>query len=203
VPHLSSPASLRLQVVNLEILDMGKLPEIVCGSQLHPSFKDDILNKHFIYDYAAKGEDGKPEKWRYELWAFSEDRIVYAIHGGPMAGRTNYQTCSWQCIRPGELWQCNWLEETGTVVSVVMDFQGGDHGLGKVTSVLAFSKGHWEQPKDALGDKRNKDDFERWRGLSKVGNNAERFVLSEQGDVVEKFEGKGDLVPISQDDPTM
>lgn len=25
--------------------------------------------------------------WRYEFWLKSEDRIVYAIHGGPMAGR--------------------------------------------------------------------------------------------------------------------
>ena len=35
---------------------------------------------------------------------------MYKIHGGPMAGRANFQTCSFQCIRPGELWQCNWLE---------------------------------------------------------------------------------------------
>ena len=43
-------------------------------------------------------------------WFFSEKRVVYKIHGGPMAGRVNYQTASYQCIRPGELWQCNWLE---------------------------------------------------------------------------------------------
>jgi len=43
-------------------------------------------------------------------WFFSATRIVYAIHGGPMAGRINYQTASYQCIRPGKLWQCNWLE---------------------------------------------------------------------------------------------
>lgn len=48
-----------------------------------------------------------PVSWR---WFFSEKRIVYKIHGGPMAGRINYQTASYQCIRPGELWQCNWLE---------------------------------------------------------------------------------------------
>lgn len=46
----------------------------------------------------------------YIRWFFSPTRIVYAIHGGPMAGRINYQTASYQCIRPGELWQCNWLE---------------------------------------------------------------------------------------------
>lgn len=43
-------------------------------------------------------------------WFFSSTRVVYAIHGGPMAGRKNYQEASYQCVRPGELWQCNWLE---------------------------------------------------------------------------------------------
>ena len=43
-------------------------------------------------------------------WFFSESRIVYKIDGGPMAGRINFQAASYQCIRPGELWQCNWLE---------------------------------------------------------------------------------------------
>jgi len=32
------------------------------------------------------------------------------IHGGPMAGRINFQQADYQCIRDGELWQCNWLE---------------------------------------------------------------------------------------------
>ena len=39
-----------------------------------------------------------------------KERVVYKIHGGPMAGRTNFQTCVFQCLRAGELWQCNWLE---------------------------------------------------------------------------------------------
>lgn len=38
-----------------------------------------------------------------------------------MAGRINYQRATYQCIRPGELWQINWLEETGSVVSAVYD----------------------------------------------------------------------------------
>lgn len=50
-------------------------------------------------------------------WFFSSNRIVYAIHGGPMAGRINFQTASYQCIRPGELWQCNWLEGTSPLIS--------------------------------------------------------------------------------------
>lgn len=35
--------------------------------------------------------------------------ITYVQIPGPMAGRSNFQTATYQCIRPGELWQCNWL----------------------------------------------------------------------------------------------
>lgn len=86
------------------------LPEFLTNTPLHPSFDRDIRDTHLIYDYDAQDANGNPEKWRYEMWFFSEDRINYAIHGGPMAGRINYQTCQYQCIRPGELWQCSWLE---------------------------------------------------------------------------------------------
>lgn len=47
------------------------------------------------------------------MWFYNENRIVYAIHGGPMAGRLNAQAADYQCIRPGEIWQCNWLEGEG------------------------------------------------------------------------------------------
>lgn len=93
-------------------------------------FREDLQDVHLSYDYDAQDEQGNPEKWRYELWFFSrvspsplsmvadvmterrpmQDRVVYKIHGGPMAGRSNFQTCRFQCIRPHELWQCNWLE---------------------------------------------------------------------------------------------
>ena len=74
-----------------------------------------------------------------------------------MAGRTNFQTCTFQCIRPGELWQCNWLEgtmphpgddqlspatdqraptETGSIISLVYDIP-----QKRITTLLAFSKG--------------------------------------------------------------
>lgn len=86
------------------------------------------------------------------------------IHGGHTAGRANFQTCSFQCIRPGELWQRNWLEETGTVVSLVYDIPHK-----KITTLLAFSKGHWENPQQAHGNKRNPADFARWRDLAKIG----------------------------------
>lgn len=168
------------------------------STPLHPSFDKDIKDTHLIYDYDAESPEGKPEKWRYEMWFSSSDRIVYAIHGGPMAGRINYQTATYQCVRPGELWQCNWLEETGTICSLVYDIKNQT-----ITTLLGFSKGHWDNPEKAHGDKRNKEDFERWRGLAKIGNQAERFMLSEQAHILETFKGKGDLVPISPEDPTL
>jgi hypothetical protein len=173
------------------------LPHYLTNTTLHPSFDKDIRDVHLIYDYNAQSSDGKPEKWRYEMWFFSHNRIVYAIHGGPMAGRINYQTATYQCIRPGELWQCNWLEETGTICSLVYDIPNQ-----KITTLIAFSKGHWEKAEEAHGDKRNAEDFERWRGLAKIGTQTDRFMLSEQADINENFRGKGNLVPIDEAAPT-
>lgn len=99
-----------------------------------------------------------------------------------MAGRINYQRATYQCIRPGELWQINWLEETGTVVSAVYDIP-----KKKVTTLISFSEGHWHQPEVAHGDKRHKENLEKWRKLADVGNQASRFMLSEQADIVEVF----------------
>lgn len=173
------------------------LPQFLTNTKLHPSFDHDIRDTHLVYDYDAQGVDGRLEKWRYELWFFSDTRVVYAIHGGPMAGRNNYQTATYQCIRPGELWQVNWLEETGTVVSLVYDIP-----KQKITTLIAFSKGHWQHAEEAHGDKRNREDLERWRGLARMGTQAERYMLSEQATIVENFKGKGDLRPIAQDAET-
>ncbi|WWC57737.1 uncharacterized protein I303_100271 [Kwoniella dejecticola CBS 10117] len=163
-------------------------------------WKKDIGDLHLIYDYDAKNpETNEPEKWRYEMWFSHEDRITYAIHGGPMAGRYNYQKADYQCIRPGELWQCNWLEETGTICSLVYDIP-----KGKITTLLGFSIGHWENPEKAHGDKRNPEDFERWRGLAKLGKSqSDRFLLNDQATILESFRGKGDLIPIDPAAPTL
>jgi len=110
-----------------------------------------------------------------------------------MAGRINYQTASYQCLRPGELWQCNWLEETGTICSLVYDIP-----LKRISTLLAFSQGHWEHAQEAHGDKRNAKDFERWRGLAKIGTQTDRFMLNEQADILEVFHGKGELEPIEE-----
>lgn len=92
----------------------------------------------------------------------------------------------------------NWLEETGTICSAVYDFP-----KGTVTTLIGFSKGHWEYPKEAHGDKRNPEDLERWRGLAKVGQQTDRKMLSEIGKIVESFHGKGELEPIEESWPTL
>ena len=65
------------------------------------------------------------------------------------------------------------------------------------------AKGHWENPEAAHGDKRNPADFERWRGLARVGIQTDRHMLSEQADILHTFRGKGDLEPIEQSWPTL
>jgi len=167
-------------------------------AQTDSTFDQDLRDVHLLYDYDVRVENGNMEKWRYELWIFSEDRVVYKIHGGPMAGRSNYQACSFQCIRPGELWQCNWLEETGTIVSLVYDIT-----QKRITTMLGFSKGHWENAEAAHGDKRNPKDLDRWRGLAKIGIQTDRHILVEQAQNVESFKGKGDLEPIEHSWPTL
>lgn len=163
------------------------------------SFDRDMRDRHLIYDYdvpASETVSHRREKWRYELWFYNEDRIVYAIHGGPMAGRKNFQAATYQCIRPGELWQCNWLEETGTICSLVFDIPSK-----RITTMLGFSKGHWDKADAAHGDKRHKEDLERWRELAKIGTQTERILLEEQALIVEDFRGRGDLEPIEMDWP--
>ncbi|KAG5752340.1 hypothetical protein H9Q69_013766 [Fusarium xylarioides] len=173
------------------------LPRYQTNTPLHPTFEKDILNTHLIYDYDATDAEGNPEKWRYEIWFFSDDRVVYAIHGGPMAGRISYQTVAYQCVRPGELWQVNWLEETGTIVSLVYDITNKT-----ISGMLGFSKGHWEHAEDAHGDKRNPADFNRWKELANIGKQTDRFILTEQAKILKVFKGPGDLKPIKEEDPT-
>lgn len=162
----------------------------VTPTPLDPSFEKDVLDHHLIYDYDAPDSD---EKWRYEMYFASANQVIYAIHGGPMAGRYNYQTAAYQCIRPGEFWQVNWLEETGSVVSLVWDIKGG-----MVTTLISFSQGHWEQNEAAKGDKRKPADFARWRKLAETGNQTDRLMLSDRGKIVESFMGRGDLKEVEE-----
>ena len=93
-------------------------------------FENEVKNKHFVYTYS--------NGWNYEFYVSNDERIVYEISGGPMAGRLNYQTAYYQRIRKN-LWQINWLEETGTIVSLVLDID-----MKTATTFIVFSKGHLE-----------------------------------------------------------
>ncbi|KAF9954259.1 hypothetical protein BGZ72_004730 [Mortierella alpina] len=138
------------------------------------AFEKDLEDLHLLYDYDARNvKTGEPEKWRYELWLRSSDRVVYAIHGGPMAGRLNFQKVDYQCIREGELWQINWLE------------------------------GHWTQSEQAHGDKRNPDDFARWRKLAEIGKQTDRYMLNDQAVILDIFRGPGNLQDIDLNAPTL
>lgn len=59
-------------------------------------FKQDLEDLHLVYDYDVDVGEGEHEKWRYEMYFQTFERIVYAIHGGPMAGRKNYQKAEYQ-----------------------------------------------------------------------------------------------------------
>ena len=176
-----------------------KMPLHQPSESITKAFVQDLKNRHLIYDYGMHDVDtGNAQKWRYEMWFYNEDRVVYAIHGGPMAGRANFQTATYQCLRPGELWQCNWLEETGTIVSLIYDIINK-----KITTLIAFSKGHWENAEAAHGDKRNPADMERWRALAKIGIATDRYMVHGQADILEDFTGQGELEGIQMDWPTM
>jgi hypothetical protein len=68
---------------------------------------------------------------------------------------------------------------------------------------MAFSKGHWDNPEEAHGDKRNAEDFARWRNLAKIGTQVERYLLPEQATLDEVYEGRGDIEDIDMDMETI
>ncbi|KAG7386126.1 hypothetical protein PHYPSEUDO_000633 [Phytophthora pseudosyringae] len=70
------------------------------NTPLDATFNKDIRDLHLIYAYDAESADGKPEKWRYELWFLSLDRVVYVIHGGPwLAASTTRRARTSACVR--------------------------------------------------------------------------------------------------------
>lgn len=40
-------------------------------------FAKDLQDLHLVYDYNAQDAQGKPEKWRYEIWFFSEVNLLF------------------------------------------------------------------------------------------------------------------------------
>jgi phenolic acid decarboxylase len=67
----------------------------------------DIVDKNLVYTY----DDGR----KYQFWLKSPTRIVYRILAGLMGGKYNYQTCTVQEIRPGEIFQISFLEGQSTL----------------------------------------------------------------------------------------
>jgi len=61
--------------------------------------------------------------------------------------------------------------------------------LLELTRQLYAYIGHWENPEEAHGDKRNPKDLERWRGLAKIGTQMEKHILPEQA-TLNKIYGK-------------
>lgn len=147
-----------------------------------------IIGKHVVYTYGGLGT--------YEAYYQSEDRVVYAIHGGPMKGRYNYQKAYYQKIND-HIYNISWVEETGTVVTTTVDFQ-----QNKVFGYIAFSEGHWKFNEEAHGDKRNPEDIERWRKLAKIGDPSSMHVHVDEATIVKVFDGPGELKEITEDMPT-
>ena len=73
----------------------------------------------------------------------------------------------------------------------------------KITTMLNFSKGHWEEAEKAHGDKRNPEDFQRWRDLAKIGIQTDRHILNDQAKIKESFKGAGKLQDIDLNAPTL
>lgn len=43
---------------------------------LDSPFAKDLKDLHLVYDYNAQDAQGNPEKWRYEIWFFSEVSLL-------------------------------------------------------------------------------------------------------------------------------
>ncbi|GAA5850749.1 hypothetical protein JCM3766R1_000193 [Sporobolomyces carnicolor] len=157
-------------------------------SRAVPEHFDEMLDKHFEYTY----DNG----WKYEFWVPNHKRIVYAIHGGPMNGRNNYQTAYYQRIRE-KLWLVSWVEETGTTVTICLDQPNK-----KINTFMAFSKGHWTEPERAHGWKNDK--LEQWRELSRIGNQTtDRHILPESATIDKIYTGRNELPEIDMAWPTL
>ncbi|KAL4897077.1 Calycin-like protein [Aspergillus ambiguus] len=155
------------------------------------TFEVDIQDRHLVYEYEDRDCEGNSIQKCYELWFHSKDWIVYSICGDPISSRKSFYYATYQCLRPGELWQCSWLEETGTICSIIYDIP-----QQCITTMIGLSKGHWEGIDATHGDKQNPEDLERWARLANIGNQAERKIISQQVIISYEFRGRGSLEPI-------
>ncbi|KAK4698623.1 hypothetical protein P7C70_g7651, partial [Phenoliferia sp. Uapishka_3] len=140
-------------------------------------------------------------RWKYEFWVKNHERIVYAIHGGPMAGRKNYQTAYYQRIREN-LWQVSWIEETGTTVTITLDRKYSS------SPVLDFAE--WRSPTVTGHSPRRLTDtsVRSWMsGESCLSWETPRRIVtlyqSAQATLDKVYQGKGELADIEMDWPTV
>ena len=49
-------------------------------SDVQSLFAKDLLDVHLVYDYNVHDAEGRPEKWRYEIWFFSEVVHTSSLH---------------------------------------------------------------------------------------------------------------------------
>ena len=49
-------------------------PENMDSSAIEAAFTRDLKDRHLVYDYNAQDEQGNTDKWRYEIWFFSQVR---------------------------------------------------------------------------------------------------------------------------------
>lgn len=47
---------------------------------VNAAFIKDLKDLHLVYDYNVKDSQGNPDKWRYELWFFSQVRSQPGCH---------------------------------------------------------------------------------------------------------------------------
>lgn len=93
--------------------------------------------------------------WRYEVLYAAPTRLEYVVHDGPFRGRTAYQTCSMEEVAP-RVFMVSWLEETGTVVSTVVNLN-----TMRLTGSIAFPRYIFDDPSVQRGRKDDRMPFIR------------------------------------------
>ena len=94
--------------------------------------------------------------------------------------------------------ECQRKVETGSIVSLVRDIPEKGvstfiawHCMALLADSVAHRPDHWAHAKRASDDKRNEEDFERFRKLSAMGSLTDSKLLSNHRTVIKHFKTKG------------
>jgi phenolic acid decarboxylase len=109
--------------------------------------------------------------WEYHVYYENEHKISYNVLGGPAGGRCAYQEVNCAEVAPN-VFNVAWYEETGTVVSQVIN-------LNSMTlyGFIAFPHWVWSNPEKTHGRKEQK--LQELLTLREVGPDAPRTVIYE------------------------